>query len=45
MGMSGCYGETDWGAEIDTIRRALDLGLTFIDTADTHGAGHNEVLV
>jgi aryl-alcohol dehydrogenase-like predicted oxidoreductase len=33
MGMSGFYGETDWSAAIDTIHRALDLGVTFIDTA------------
>jgi aryl-alcohol dehydrogenase-like predicted oxidoreductase len=30
---------------IATNRRALDLGVTFIDTADIYGAGHNEVLV
>jgi aryl-alcohol dehydrogenase-like predicted oxidoreductase len=45
MGMSEFYGETDWHAAIDTIHRALDLGVTFIDTADIYGAGHNEVLV
>ena len=45
MGMSEFYGETDWDAAIDTIHRALDLGVTFIDTADIYGAGHNEVLV
>ena len=28
-----------------TIHRALDLGVTFLDTADMYGAGHNEVLV
>jgi aryl-alcohol dehydrogenase-like predicted oxidoreductase len=33
MGMSGFCGETDWGAAIDRIHRALDLGVTFIDTA------------
>jgi aryl-alcohol dehydrogenase-like predicted oxidoreductase len=45
MGMSEWYGETDWDSSIATIRRALDLGVTFIDTADVYGAGHNEVLV
>ena len=45
MGMSEFYGDTDWDGAIDTIRRALDLGVTFIDTADVYGAGHNEVLV
>jgi aryl-alcohol dehydrogenase-like predicted oxidoreductase len=45
MGMSGVYGATDWDASIATIRRALDLGVTFLDTADIYGDGHNEVLV
>ena len=45
MGMSEFYGPTDWDESVATIRRALDLGVTFIDTADIYGAGHNEVLV
>jgi aryl-alcohol dehydrogenase-like predicted oxidoreductase len=45
MGMSEWYGATDWDSSIATIGRALDLGVTFIDTADIYGAGHNEVLV
>jgi aryl-alcohol dehydrogenase-like predicted oxidoreductase len=45
MGMSEWYGATDWDESIATIRRALDLGVTFLDTADIYGAGHNEVLV
>jgi len=45
MGMSEWYGATDWDSSIETINRALDLGMTFIDTADIYGAGHNEVLV
>ena len=45
MGMSEWYGATDWDESIATIGRALDLGVTFIDTADIYGAGHNEVLV
>src|ERR1700732_1121176 len=45
MGMSEWYGATDWDESIATIQRALDLGVTFIDTADIYGAGHNEVLV
>jgi aryl-alcohol dehydrogenase-like predicted oxidoreductase len=45
MGMSEFYGATDWDESIRTIRRALDLGVTFIDTADVYGVGHNEVLV
>ena len=45
MGMSEWYGATDWDSSIATIGRALDLGVTFLDTADIYGAGHNEVLV
>jgi len=45
MGMSEYYGETDWDSSIETIHRAIDLGVTFLDTADLYGAGHNEVLV
>jgi len=45
MGMSEFYGHTDWDESVATIRRALDLGVTFLDTADIYGAGHNEVLV
>ncbi len=45
MGMSEFYGAADWDESIATIQRALDLGVTFIDTADVYGAGHNEVLV
>jgi aryl-alcohol dehydrogenase-like predicted oxidoreductase len=45
MGMSDAYGRTDWDESVATIRRALDLGVTFLDTADIYGSGHNEVLV
>jgi aryl-alcohol dehydrogenase-like predicted oxidoreductase len=45
MGMSEWYGPTNWDESIATIHRALDLGVTFLDTADVYGAGHNEVLV
>jgi aryl-alcohol dehydrogenase-like predicted oxidoreductase len=45
MGMSEWYGHTDWDSSVATIHRALDLGVTFLDTADAYGAGHNEVLV
>ena len=45
MGMREWYGSADWDESIATIHRALDLGVTFIDTADIYGAGHNEVLV
>ncbi|MDT4903544.1 MAG: hypothetical protein QOF92_3489 [Pseudonocardiales bacterium] len=45
MGMSQSYGPSDWDESIATIHRALELGVTFIDTANVYGAGHNEVLV
>lgn len=45
MGMSEWYGHADWDESTATIHRALDLGVTFLDTADVYGAGHNEVLV
>ena len=45
MGMSQSYGPTDWDESIATIHRALDLGVTFLDTSDIYGDGHNEVLV
>lgn len=45
MGMSGTYGQRDWDRSIATIHRALDLGVTLLDTADIYGLGHNEVLV
>jgi aryl-alcohol dehydrogenase-like predicted oxidoreductase len=45
MGMSEFYGHPDWDESVATIHRALDLGVTFLDTADIYGAGHNEVLV
>jgi aryl-alcohol dehydrogenase-like predicted oxidoreductase len=45
MGMSEWYGHADWDESVATIHRALELGVTFLDTADVYGAGHNEVLV
>ena len=45
MGMSEWYGQGDWDESISTIHRAIELGVTFIDTADVYGSGHNEVLV
>jgi aryl-alcohol dehydrogenase-like predicted oxidoreductase len=45
MGMSEWYGAADWDESIATIHRAIELGVTFLDTADIYGAGHNEVLV
>src|ERR1700742_5222511 len=45
MGMSQSYGTADWDESIATIHRALELGVTFLDTANVYGHGHNEVLV
>src|SRR3712207_2619467 len=45
MGMSQSYGAADRGESIATIHRALDLGVTFLDTSDVYGSGHNEELV
>jgi len=45
MGMSEFYGTADEDEAIATIRRALDLGVTFLDTADIYGPFKNERLV
>ncbi|HET7839209.1 MAG TPA: aldo/keto reductase [Rectinemataceae bacterium] len=45
MGMSEFYGPSDDRASIGLIRRAVDLGLDFLDTADMYGVGHNEMLL
>jgi aryl-alcohol dehydrogenase-like predicted oxidoreductase len=45
MGMSQSYGPADRDESIATIHRALDLGVTFLDTSDVYGSGHNEELV
>ena len=45
MGMSQAYGPTDDTESIATVQRAIDLGVTFLDTAMSYGAGHNERLL
>jgi len=45
MGMSEFYGPADETESLATIRRALDLGVNFFDTADAYGTGRNEELV
>jgi aryl-alcohol dehydrogenase-like predicted oxidoreductase len=44
-GMSGVYGPADDAESIATIRRALDLGINFIDTSASYGQGHNHRLI
>jgi aryl-alcohol dehydrogenase-like predicted oxidoreductase len=39
--MSGVYGPADNAESIATIRRALDLGVNFLDTSASYGGGHN----
>jgi aryl-alcohol dehydrogenase-like predicted oxidoreductase len=45
MRMSEYSGPIDWERSTAAIHRALDGGLTLLDTADIYGSGHNEVLV
>src|ERR1700692_4804750 len=45
MGMSAFYGQGDDEESIATIHRALELGITFLDTAEMYGRGVNEELV
>lgn len=45
MGLSNAYGLADDAASVRTIHRAIDLGITFFDTATGYGAGHNETLL
>jgi aryl-alcohol dehydrogenase-like predicted oxidoreductase len=45
MGMSAFYGTSDEGEAIRTIHRAIELGCTFLDTAEMYGPHTNEELV
>jgi aryl-alcohol dehydrogenase-like predicted oxidoreductase len=45
MGMSQSYGEADEGEALATLDRALELGVTLLDTAEVYGPFHNEELL
>jgi aryl-alcohol dehydrogenase-like predicted oxidoreductase len=45
MGLSHVYGQADDAGSIRTIHRAIELGITFFDTATGYGDGHNEELL
>jgi aryl-alcohol dehydrogenase-like predicted oxidoreductase len=45
MGMSEFYGSRDESSSIETLHTAIAHGVTFLDTADMYGSGHNEELV
>ena len=45
MSLSGTYGAADDEESWRTLLGTLDLGVTFFDTADVYGVGHNETLV
>ena len=45
MGMSEFYGAADEAESVATLHRSLELGMTFLDTADAYGPHTNEVLV
>ncbi|PYM63031.1 MAG: aldo/keto reductase [Candidatus Rokuibacteriota bacterium] len=45
MSMSNTYGKSDDAESVEVIRRALDLGITLLDSSDMYGWGHNEELL
>ncbi|MFF4763113.1 aldo/keto reductase [Streptomyces sp. NPDC001292] len=45
MSMSSTYGPADEPLGLATLRRAVELGVTLFDTAESYGSGHNETLV
>ncbi len=45
MSLSGAYGASDDAEGIELIQKALDEGITLLDTSDAYGRGHNEELV
>ncbi|MEM7543716.1 MAG: aldo/keto reductase [Pseudomonadota bacterium] len=45
MSMSQAYGSAERDESARTLERALELGVTFFDTANAYGDGHNETLI
>src|SRR5262245_66323881 len=45
MSMSGTYGQSDDAQSIGVVQRALDAGVTLLDSSDMYGWGHNEELL
>jgi len=45
MGMSDFYGPSDEAKSLETLHHAIEIGVTFWDTSDMYGRGHNEQLV
>src|SRR5215510_4809426 len=45
MGMSEFYGKADDAENSATLARAIEIGVTFWDTADAYGTGHNERMI
>ena len=45
MPLSSIYGQSDDAESTATLHRAIDLGVTFFDTSDSYGRGHNETLL
>lgn len=45
MSVSGVYGSADDAESVRMVNHALDIGVTFLDTANIYGAGHSETLL
>jgi aryl-alcohol dehydrogenase-like predicted oxidoreductase len=45
LGMSDFYGPADGAASLAVLNHAVDIGVNFLDTADTYGVGRNETLI